>query len=320
MQADQFQKVSEVEIDAGSDGQRIDNFLLKTLKGVPKTRIYRILRKGEVRVNKGRIKPNHRLRLGDKVRIPPIRISQQEKGGTPSDSMLERLQSSILMEDDDFLILNKPSGIAVHGGSGLSYGVIEGLRALRPNAPYLELGHRLDRATSGCLVIAKKRSALKGFQQQLTTGGVDKHYLALVMGQWVGGEQTIQAPLKKNQLQSGERIVRVDRAGKDATSIFTPVEFYQQATLMRVTLITGRTHQVRVHSQHSRHPIAGDDKYGDEGFNRQMAKIGIKRLFLHAESLRFTIPELQTYHLEAPLGPTLTNALEKLTRSNNAAL
>ena len=313
-------KAYEVEIDAGSDGQRIDNFLLKTLKGVPKTRIYRILRKGEVRVNKGRIKPCYRLAIGDRVRIPPIRMSQPEEHEGPARSVLERLQQAIMFEDDEFLIINKYAGIAVHGGSGITYGVIEGLRALRPDAPFLELGHRLDRATSGCLVVAKKRSALRNFQKQLTEGGVAKHYLALVAGEWQGGQQTIRAPLMKNQLQSSERIVRVDRAGKDAISIFTPVEYYELATLMRITLITGRTHQVRVHAQHSRHPIAGDDKYGDTAFNQQMAQCGINRLFLHAVSLRFTIPELQTYQFEAPLDPVLQQALTRLTRRDNAPL
>ena len=304
--------VRMVEVDEGSAGQRIDNFLLKTLKGVPKTRIYRILRKGEVRVNKKRIKPSYRLNLGDLVRIPPVRVSDKPAPMRPADRVLKQLSDSILYEDDGLLILNKPSGLAVHGGSGLSYGVIEGLRALRPEARYLELGHRLDRDTSGCLVIAKKRSVLRAFHTLLREGGMDKVYFALVMGRWKGGGTRIDAPLRKNDLKSGERIVRVSKDGKSALSIFTPLTIYKECSLMRVKLITGRTHQVRVHAQYSGHPIAGDTKYGDEAFNREMAGRGLKRLFLHAAELHFTLPEHGTVHVEAPLGDNLQNLLNNL--------
>lgn len=307
-------EVREIKIGEGHEGQRIDNFLITHLKGVPKTRIYRILRKGEVRVNKGRIKPDYRLQAGDSVRIPPLRMGEETAPARPGNRVLETIAGSILYEDDGLFILNKPSGIAVHGGSGLSYGIIEALRVLRPDAPFLELGHRLDRDTSGCLVIAKKRSALRAFQTLLREGGMEKIYFALVKGRWKGGRRGINAPLEKNVLSSGERMVRVSAGGKEALSYFEPAALYQGATLMRVTLVTGRTHQVRVHAGHAGHPIAGDDKYGDEEFNRQMAALGLRRLFLHAGSLTFTLPleKPRRIHVEAPLGPDLEALLRKL--------
>lgn len=304
--------VQVVTVGEESSGQRIDNFLLKHLKGVPKSRIYRILRKGEVRVNKGRIKPEYRLKSGDSVRIPPIRVSDKPAPAKPGQGLQQLLEQSILYEDKALLVLNKPSGLAVHGGSGVSLGVIEALRAMRPEARFLELGHRLDRDTSGCLVIAKKRSALRAFQQLLREDGMDKVYLALVKGRWKGGKRGIDAPLRKNTLKSGERIVKVTPDGKASLSIFTPETIYKECSLMRVKLVTGRTHQVRVHAQHSGHPIAGDDKYGDEAFNRQMAGMGLKRLFLHARELRFTLPEHGTIHVEAPLDENLQAILNKL--------
>jgi 23S rRNA pseudouridine955/2504/2580 synthase len=304
--------VRMVEVDEGGAGQRIDNFLLKTLKGVPKTRIYRLLRKGEVRVNKKRIKPDYRLNLGDVVRIPPIRVSEQPEFVRPADRVLKQISDNIIYEDDGLLVLNKPSGLAVHGGSGLSYGVIEGLRALRPEAHFLELAHRLDRDTSGCLVIAKKRSVLRAFHTLLREGGMDKFYFALVMGRWKGGAKGIDAPLRKNEMKSGERMVLVSEDGKPSLSIFTPLTLYKGCSLMRVKLVTGRTHQVRVHAQYSGHPIAGDDKYGDDTFNREMAGRGLKRLFLHAAELHFTLPEHGTVHVEAPLDDSLQKLLNKL--------
>lgn len=312
MSDNQANTVRQVEVDEGSSGQRIDNFLLKQLKGVPKTRIYRILRKGEVRVNKKRIKPDYRLNMGDIVRIPPIRVSDKPEATRPGDRILKQISDNILYEDDGLLVLNKPSGLAVHGGSGISYGVIEGLRALRPEARFLELAHRLDRDTSGCLVIAKKRSVLRAFHALLREGGMEKFYLALVMGRWKGGGRRIDAPLRKNELKSGERVVRVSKDGKSSLSIFTPVTIYKGCSLMRVKLITGRTHQVRVHAQYSGHPIAGDDKYGDDAFNREMAGRGLKRLFLHAAELHFTLPEHGTVHVEAPLDEKLQNLLDNL--------
>ncbi|MCW8827298.1 MAG: 23S rRNA pseudouridine(955/2504/2580) synthase RluC [Gammaproteobacteria bacterium] len=310
-----YPKVQMITVDEGSDGQRIDNYLIKVLKGVPKTRIYRIIRKGEVRVNKGRIKQTYRLKLDDVVRIPPIRMTEADGPVKVGQEPLQRLQQSIIFEDSRFLILNKPSGMAVHGGSGLSYGVIEGLRALRPDAPYLELAHRLDRETSGCLVVAKRRSALRGFQMLQQEGGVDKHYVTLLKGEWQGKQRKIDLPLMKNELRSGERVVRVNPQGKQAISIFTPIQKFANATLMRVKLITGRTHQIRVHAQHSGHPIAGDPKYGDEPFNREMATMGLKRLFLHAESIHFTLPDVMTYNISAPLDPKLEQVLNILEES-----
>ena len=314
-----YSKVSEVRIGENDAGQRIDNFLLKRLKGVPKSRIYRILRKGEVRVNRGRIKPEYKLKLDDLVRIPPIRVAETDAPVRPSDRVLQLLQECILYEDEAILILNKPSGIAVHGGSGISYGVIEGLRALRPQAKFLELGHRLDRETSGCLVIAKKRSALRAFQEMLRSGGMDKHYLALLKGQWREGRKGIDAPLRKNTLVSGERIVRVSDDGKPSLSIFEPVTIFKDATLVSVKLVTGRTHQVRVHAQYSGHPIAGDSKYGDADFNRHMAGLGLKRLFLHASELRFSLADGRApIHVSAPLDDDLTRVLQQLEQNNDA--
>lgn len=304
----------EVLIDEGSAGQRIDNFLLKSLKGVPKSRIYRILRKGEVRVNKGRIKPDYRLKPGDVVRIPPIRVSESAPKAIPGDRILKLLEQNIIYEDERLLVLNKPSGMAVHGGSGISFGVIEGLRVLRPGAPFLELAHRLDRDTSGCLVIAKRRSALRSFHDLLRANKLDKHYLALVRGQWRMGRKGIDAPLRKNTLRSGERIVRVSEEGKPSLSIFEPVTIYTEASLVRVKLVTGRTHQVRVHAQFAGHPIAGDEKYGDAAFNRRMAELGLRRLFLHASELRFQLPGNSPITVHAPLGSELEQLLSKLEK------
>ncbi len=230
------------------------------------------------------------------------------------DESLQCLQQSVVFEDSRFLILNKPSAMAVHGGSGLSYGVIEGLRTLRPDAPYLELAHRLDRDTSGCLVIAKRRSALRAFQKQQQEGGVHKHYLALVKGQWQGGNRKINAALMKNELKSGERVVCVDPQGKYAVSFFTPVERFKQATLMRVKIITGRTHQIRVHASYSGHPIAGDPKYGDAAFNCKMLEMGLERLYLHAESIRFTLPDVKTYDIQTAMDSSLELPLTRLEK------
>lgn len=303
-----------MEIDANADGQRIDNFLITRLKGVPKSRVYRILRKGEVRVNKGRIRPDYRLKTGDQVRIPPIRTSPAKDGAAnASEAALERIASSIIYEDKQLLVIDKPSGFAVHGGSGVSYGVIEALRALRPEADYLELVHRLDRETSGCLMIAKRRSMLRRLHALQLQNAIDKTYLTLVMGQWQHGKHKIDVPLRKNTLKSGERVVRVSEDGKPALSMFSPVTIYKSCSLMEVKIITGRTHQIRVHATHSGHPVAGDNKYGDDKFNQEMRKLGLKRLFLHAHSLAFTIEETgQQLHLSAPLPAELASVLDKI--------
>ena len=310
-------KVIFVEISADHAGQRIDNYLLCHLKGVPKSLIYRILRKGEVRVNKGRIKPEYRLKEGDMVRIPPVRQADKKEPGKASDKVLKQIESRILFEDKRIMVVNKPSGLAVHGGSGLSFGLIEALRELRPNDKELELVHRLDRDTSGCLLIAKKRSALRRLHEQLREGTMDKRYLTLLKGKWKGTSKWVDAPLLKNVIRSGERLVFVDPKGKEARTQFIPYSVGDTASLMTVKLDTGRTHQIRVHAQHIGFPIAGDDKYGDDEFNRQLKTKGLKRLFLHAYSLKFYLPDPETgqdtsIFVEAPLDESLVNILKRL--------
>ena len=310
-------KVQFVEISAEYAGQRIDNYLLCQLKGVPKSLVYRIVRKGEVRVNKGRIKPEYRLKTGDMVRIPPVRQAEKKAPGKAPDKLLQQIEASILFEDKRILVLNKPSGLAVHGGSGLSFGLIEALRELRPNDKNLELVHRLDRDTSGCLIIAKKRSALRRLHEQLREGSMDKRYLALLKGKWKGTSKWVDAPLLKNVIRSGERLVFVDPKGKDARTQFMPYSVGDVASLMNVKLDTGRTHQIRVHAQYIGFPIAGDEKYGDDEFNRQLKAKGLKRLFLHAFSLKFHLPDTETgedvpIYIEAPLDPALVKTLNRL--------
>ena len=308
------QNVRLLTIEAEHEGQRIDNFLRTQLKGVPKSLIYRILRKGEVRVNKKRIKPEYKLLAGDVIRVPPVRVAEREQA-LPSARLdkVQALDTAILYEDDALIVLNKPAGTAVHGGSGLSFGVIEGMRALRPEARFLELVHRLDRDTSGILLIAKKRSMLKSLHEQLRDKTMDKHYLALVRGQWQPHQKAVTAPLKKNVLASGERIVRVDKEGKPSETRYRIVRRYREATLVEASPVTGRTHQIRVHSLHAGHPIAGDDKYGDAQFDGKMHELGLERLFLHACRIRFYHPRLeQTMTLEAPLEPGLQRLLDKL--------
>lgn len=303
-----------VTVEPGHEGQRIDNFLMTYLKGVPKSWVYRVLRTGEVRVNKGRAKPTYRVIAGDLIRIPPVRRSEAEEPLRPGTQVLEAIEKSVLYEDAGLLILNKPSGIAVHGGSGLSYGVIEALRVLRPGAS-LELVHRLDRETSGCLMIAKKRSTLRALHELLREGGMDKRYLALVQGRWRGGERRVSVSLQKNVLSSGERMVTVREEGKAAESIFRPVTRFEEATLVEVQPLTGRTHQIRVHAAHLGHPIAGDEKYGDRDFNRAMRESGLRRLFLHARSLRFRIPSQdKPVEVTAPVDKALENVLSSLKK------
>lgn len=300
-----------VEIDAERAGQRIDNFLLAQLRGVPKSMIYKILRTGQVRVNKGRIKPLYRLQAGDVVRIPPLRLAAETETASPGQAVLRQIEQSILFEDDALIVLNKPSGIAVHGGSGLSYGVIEAMRTLRPELQGLELVHRLDRETSGCLLLAKKRSALRLLHELMRGGEVGKHYLALCQGKWKGGARDVDAPLLKNTLSSGERMVRVTPTGKEALSRFIPQQRFKAATLMEVELMTGRTHQIRVHAAHCGHPLAGDEKYGDKQFNQQMKELGLRRLFLHAQRIYFPW-EGGRMEFQAPLGDDLEAVLKRL--------
>lgn len=302
-----------VTISEEQSGQRIDNYLITALKGVPKSRVYRLLRKGEVRVNKGRVKPEYKLQQGDMIRIPPVRVAEVAEAAQPRAYHLERLEQAIIYEDKKILVINKPSGLAVHGGSGVSLGLIEILRALRPDAPFLELVHRLDRETSGCLMIAKKRSALRQLHDMLRESDINKEYLALVKGQWHGGSRTVNAPLYKNQLQSGERVVKVSDQGKESISHFAPEICFNDCSLVRVTLETGRTHQIRVHSAHIGHPIAGDEKYGDESFNAVMKQRGLRRLFLHAERLSFVWPESgEPASFYAPLDDELQTIIDRV--------
>ncbi len=303
-----------IEIGEESAGQRIDNFLFTRLKGVPKSHVYRLLRKGEVRVNGGRCQAQRKLELGDKLRIPPVRVAEREEAEIPENLVQQRLEGRILHEDDDFLVINKPAGMAVHGGSGLSYGVIEGLRALRPNAKFLELVHRLDRETSGCLLIAKKRSALRHLHEMFREDHqVKKVYVALLTGAWARKGLMVDAPLKKNILQSGERMVKVARDGKPARTDFRRTRKFANATLVEASLLTGRTHQIRVHALSIGHPIACDERYGDEGLNAEFRRLGLKRLFLHASELSFAHPrDNRPFHIKIPLEPELEEFLERL--------
>ncbi|GAC1039600.1 23S rRNA pseudouridine(955/2504/2580) synthase RluC [Pseudomonas sp. No.117] len=294
-------------------GQRIDNFLRTQLKGAPKTLIYRILRKGEVRVNKGRIKPDYRLQAGDQVRVPPLRLSEPDEPAPLAKGLLERLEASIVHEDKTLIVINKPAGIAVHGGSGLSGGVIEVFRQLRPDARDIELVHRLDRDTSGLLMIAKKRSMLRFLHEALRGDGVDKRYHALVRGHWPAAKKKINAPLLKNTLRSGERMVEVNDEGKEALTEFRVLRRYGEfATLVEARPVTGRTHQIRVHARHAGHAIAGDPKYGDEDFSQEIRDLGGKRLFLHSASLVIPLPEGGELRLEAPVDSTWSQTLERL--------
>ncbi len=302
-----------IEIDDEHAGQRIDNFLFARLKGVPKSLIYRILRSGEVRRNGGRIKPLDRLSAGDRLRIPPIRISEGTAPVEASPKLSGQIESRILLEDSDLLVLNKPSGLAVHGGSGLSFGLIEALRAIRPEAKHLELVHRLDRETSGCLLIAKRRSALKSLHDQFRDDEVSKVYLALVHGKWSKRADRIEAPLRKNVLKSGERVVVVARDGKPAVTDFRRIRAFDQATLVEARPVTGRTHQIRVHAQSMGHPLCGDERYAPEEANRCLRQLGLKRLFLHARETTFRHPRSGSEtHVMAPLDPELQRFMDQL--------
>jgi 23S rRNA pseudouridine955/2504/2580 synthase len=266
-------------------GQRIDNFIFKHLKSVPKVRVYRAFRHGEIRVNKGRIKPDYRLQLHDEVRIPPL---QEPRSGSVlklRDEVSLAIRQSIVYEDDGLIVMDKPPGLPVHGGSGIRGGVIELLRLARPELRYLELVHRLDRETSGCLLLAKRRKTLLMWHEYLTKRRVHKQYLTLVKGRWSGGKRTVDAPLIKNILSSGERLVKVAEEGKQALTIFNPIKLFDNMSLVEACPQTGRTHQIRVHLQYIGHPVAGDPKYGDAEFNKQVKRGGLKRLFLHSASI-----------------------------------
>ncbi|MDF7671240.1 23S rRNA pseudouridine(955/2504/2580) synthase RluC [Orbaceae bacterium ESL0721] len=306
--------ISFVTISEENATQRIDNFLITYLKGVPKSLVYRILRKGEVRINKKRVKPEYKLQIGDIVRIPPVRTAEKKAVNiSPKLRKVVQLESTIIYEDDLIIAINKPSGIAVHGGSGLSFGVIEGLRALRPEAKFLELVHRIDRETSGILLIAKKRSALKSLHEQLRLKTMRKEYLALVKGDFPSSCKVVAAPLLKNVLASGERIVKVNQEGKPSETRFKVEERFGFATLIKASPITGRTHQIRVHTQYTTHPIAFDDRYGEKEFDNQLTATGLNRLFLHAANVKFIHPKTeQEMLLHAPLDDVLQTCLTQL--------
>lgn len=308
--------VSYTEAGAGEVGQRLDNYLMRVLKTVPKSHVYRVLRKGEVRVNGKRAKPETRLALGDRVRIPPVRIDDKPVQVQPSNSLQSFITSSILHEDELLLIINKPAGVAVHGGSGLAFGVIEALRTSRPELPELELVHRLDRDTSGVLLIAKRRSALRQLHSELREREMTKRYLALVSGRWELGKKRIDLPLLTNQKQGGERMVRVHPDGQSALSTFEPQQhFGKLATLMSIEIGTGRTHQIRVHAAYAGHPVAGDEKYGDKESGEALRAFGLRRMFLHAHSLEFTHPGTgQRFKMEAPLSDELNTVLANLKK------
>ena len=308
------------DVDEDSEGQRIDNFLQKILKGVPKSHIYRILRSGEVRINSRRVDATYRLQTGDKLRLPPLRTAAPAAKpalGTGKSVVTGK----VLLEDDDLLILDKPGGVAVHGGSGVSRGVIEQLRLARPEMRFLELVHRLDRDTSGVLMLAKKRSALTRMHAQLREGRVKKHYLALVIGSWTDAKRKVALGLHKYVSSSGERRVIVDQEGKAAETIFRLVKKLPGFSLLDAELKTGRTHQIRVHLSHIGFPIAGDDKYGDFGANKLLAGQGLKRMFLHAASLEFSHPRSgETVRVSAPLPPPLQAFLDALVVPGHAVL
>ena len=301
----------EVIVDESASGQRIDNFLITYLKGVPRTRIYRLLRRGEVRVNRGRVRQHYRLAVGDVIRIPPVRAGEVRPAKTPSEARRRDIDRAILHEDDRLIVLNKPAGWAVHGGSGLDFGVIECLRAARPHAREMELVHRLDRDTSGCLLIAKRRSVLLSLHEALRTERVRKRYLALVEGDFGQRRRRCDAPLLREQRASGERIVRVRADGKRSVTDFVPIETGNVASLVMAQPRTGRTHQIRVHAAELHSPLAGDEKYGDRAFNRLMRSHGLRRLFLHALSIALPCAN-EWIEFEAPLGPELAAVLASL--------
>jgi 23S rRNA pseudouridine955/2504/2580 synthase len=301
--------VRKVRIDAELAGQRIDNFLRRELPGVPKSRLYRILRRGEVRVNGGRVRADYRLLDGDEVRIPPARINTGPAAAPPG--RIANLEERILFEDKRLLVIDKPSGMAVHGGSGISHGVIELLREARPEIRDLSLVHRLDRETSGCLVLAKRRSALRDLHEKFRNGTVEKNYLALVVGDWQFGDHMINEPLYVQHRKNGERHVVVNDGGKQAKTKIRLSRTYGKFSLLQCQPLTGRTHQIRVHALHMGHPIAGDERYGDAEINTTVKKHGLKRLFLHAQSISFPDDSGNEAHFVAPLADDLERFLSK---------
>lgn len=304
--------VKMVEISNDQAGQRLDNYLLTKLKGVPKSHVYRLLRSGQVRVNKGRKKPSYRIQAGDSIRIPPVRTTERDQAAIP-DAVLDLLKNAQLFENSDILVLNKPPGIAVHGGSELKFGIIEAIRTIYPDQ-FFELVHRLDRDTSGCLVLAKNRDTLNTLHRALRNEdlgtqapSIEKTYLALLAGVWQQGDITVDLPLHKVR-RCGEHRVEVSDDGQKAVSHFKLVQHYRNASLMQIQIDTGRTHQIRVHAAASGHPVAGDAKYGDAAFNREMKKLGLHRLFLHASHI--VLPLGAGISVHAPLNEDLSQLLD----------
>ncbi|WP_456270116.1 RluA family pseudouridine synthase [Kushneria sp. AK178] len=305
--------VQWVDIDRHHDGQRLDNFLMTHLKGAPRTLIYRIIRRGEVRINGGRGKASRRLVTGDRVRVPPLRLTPQEAVQEVSDNLRHVIETSLLKETPEWMAFNKPSGLAVHGGSGVRIGLIEALRQIRNDLPYLELVHRLDRDTSGCLLVAKSREALNFLSHELREHRMQKRYLALVEGAWPSERHEVTAPLMRFELPSGERRVRVDDTGKASQTRFALLESFRKASLIEAEPVTGRTHQIRVHALHAGHPLLGDVKYGSASGERLATRCELSRLFLHARRLGFTDPaSQQNVQLQAPLSEDLERVLARL--------
>ncbi|HET9108159.1 MAG TPA: RluA family pseudouridine synthase [Steroidobacteraceae bacterium] len=315
--------VRHFEVEEGEAGQRLDKYLARRLADIPRTRIFRIIRRGEVRVNGRRAGPEARLNVSDRVRVPPLWEQAADAAARaprgPPAALIETVRGAIVQASDRLLVLDKPAGIAVHGGSGISFGVIEALRALKPGEP-LELVHRLDRDTSGCLLVARDAATLRAAHALLREGQCDKRYLVLVRGKWDLGHKRIDVPLRTDTRVSGERTVRADASGKPSISDFRPVQFFgKTATLMEVGLLTGRTHQIRVHATYAGHPVAGDEKYGDADFNASLRELGLARMFLHAHSMSFEWPQGGTFSASAPLPPELAAVLDRLGAIKAAA-
>ncbi|MEB4590186.1 RluA family pseudouridine synthase [Candidatus Thiothrix sp. Deng01] len=296
-------------------GQRIDNFLIRHLKQLPKSAVYRILRKGEVRVDKKRVKPEKKLALGEVIRIPPLKLEAElnspDKPAVASDALLETLEKALLREDEQLIFLNKPAGLPVHGGSGYKLGLIEAFRQLRPNLPYVELAHRIDRDTSGVVILAKSRQALTELHTLFREGGIDKRYLALVAGKWTYGRQHVSVNLGKEE--GRRQKVQVMEEGKESETIFAPVKNLRGASLIEAQILTGRMHQIRVQLQHLGHPILGDDRYGDFALNRQFREQGLHRLFLHSANVNFVLHLTgRRYVVDSPLSEDLQTVVANL--------
>jgi 23S rRNA pseudouridine955/2504/2580 synthase len=304
--------VRHFEVTEEDAGERLDNYLQRRLGGLPRSRVYRVIRRGEVRVNGHRAGPERRLQPHDRVRIPPVRLPPPSDPAHPPRELISRIERAIVYQDENLLVLDKPSGTAAHGGSGISFGVIEALRAARPGEP-LELVHRLDRDTSGCLLVARRRSALRELHALMRANAFEKRYLVLVRGKWELGAKRIDVPLRTDTRVGGERTVRPASSGKPSVSDFRPVQFFgRTATLMEVTLHTGRTHQIRVHATHAGHPVAGDEKYGDAEFNGTLRARGLRRMFLHAHSLSFSWPRGGEFSINTPLPAELSALIDAL--------